>query len=70
MFSEKHVSDLFINSKPLGWISKEKPTIRIGFNAKLSIACTHYSMHALLKAFEFSIAHARYSVQCARTIET
>ena len=63
MFAGKHISDLFINSKPLGWISKEKPSLRLGFNAKLSIAHTPYSTHALLKAFEFSIVHACYRVQ-------
>ena len=61
MFAGKHVSDLFINSKPFGWISKAKPSLRLGFNVKLSIVGAPYSAHALLKAFEFSVAHARYS---------
>ena len=61
MFSGKHVSNLFINSKPLGWISKVKPSLRLEFNAKISIAHTPYSTHVLLKAFEFSVVRACYS---------
>ena len=61
IFVGKHISDLFINSKPLGWISKAKPSLRLGFNTKLSIAYAPYSMYALLGAFKFSIAHAHYS---------